>query len=66
MYAMEVYRLTDGPNRARCYLNGRRVSRVYYDAQHMGRRTDSYATRITTRPDGPELVRHYHCIRVRP
>lgn len=66
MEAMKVYRLSDGPTSARRYINGQRVSRGAWDAAHLGRRTDTYASHMETRRDGSVLVREYHCIRVKP
>jgi len=63
--AMKVYRLADGPRKARRYLDSRRVSRLVWDAAHFGCASDSYASRMETRRDGSVIVREYHCIRVR-
>ncbi len=65
MNAMRVYRLADGTNYARLYLDGRRVSRTDWQAAHSGRNTDAYASRMETRRDGSVIVREFHCIRVR-
>jgi len=65
MQAMSVRRLSDSPRTARLYLDGKRVSRTAWETAHFGRRTDAYASRITTRKkDGAEIVREYHYIRV--
>jgi hypothetical protein len=61
--AMEVRRLSDAPRESRYYLDGVRVSRRKWDEMHLGKRTDTYASRIETRRDGAEIVRHYHHIR---
>ena len=66
MQAMRVRRLSDPPSAARLYLDGRRVSRLQWDAQHLGRSIDSVASRMETKRDGRVIVREYHCIRVRP
>jgi hypothetical protein len=64
MQAMRVRRLSDAPSSARLYLDGKRVTRAKWEAAHLGRRTDTHCTRITTRKrDGAEIVREYHCIR---
>lgn len=65
MQAMKVYRLADGPNSARRYLDGKQVSRDAWQAAHYGRDTDTYASRMQTRKDGSVIVRQYHSIRVR-
>lgn len=65
MQAMRVRRLSDHPSDARLYLDGKRVSRKAWDAAHSGRTIDSLASRISTRRDGSEIVRDYHCIRVK-
>jgi len=65
MQAMRVRRLGDPPSAARLYLDGRRVSRLEWDAQHLGRSIDSVALRMETKRDGRVIVREYHCIRVR-
>ncbi len=63
MQAMRVRRLSDAPSSARLYLDGKRVSRLTWDAAHLGRSVECIASRITRRRDGAELVREYHCIR---
>lgn len=66
MNAMRVRRLSDPPSAARLYIDGRRVSRLSWDAAHLGRRIDCIGSRITTRKrDGAEIVREHHCIRER-
>ena len=65
MQAMRVRRLGDAPSAARLYLDGRRVSRLEWDAQHLGRAIDSIASRTETKRDGRVIVRDYHCIRVK-
>jgi len=65
MQAMSVRRLSDPPSAARLYLDGRRVSRLEWDAQHLGRSIDSVVLRMETKRDGRIIVREYHCIRVR-
>lgn len=65
MQAMKVRRLSDPPSKVRCYLDGKQVSRLRWDAAHFGRRTDSYVSRMETRRDGSVVVREFHCIRVR-
>ena len=64
MQAMRVRRLGDPPSAARLYIDGRRVSRLEWDAQHLGRSIDSVASRTETKRDGRIIVREYHCIRV--
>jgi len=63
MQAMRTRRLGDSPRDDRRYLDGKRVSRAAWDAAHLGRRIDCLASRMSTRRDGAELVREYHCIR---
>ena len=65
MQAMRVRRLGDAPSAARLYLDVRRVSRLEWDAQHLGRAIDSIASRTETKRDGRVIVRDYHCIRVK-
>lgn len=66
MQAMLVRRLSDHPRDARLYLDGKRVSRLTWDAAHLGRAIDSVSSRIETRKrDGAEIVREYHSIRVK-
>lgn len=65
MQAMRVRRLSDPPSAARLYLVGRRVSRLAWDAAHIGRSIDCIGSRISSRADGAEIVREYHCIRVK-
>ena len=65
MQAMRVRRLGDAPSAARLYLDGRRVSRLEWDAQHLGRSIDSVVLRMETKRDGRVIVREYHCIRGR-
>jgi hypothetical protein len=65
MQAMRVRRLADAPSDARLYLVGRRVSRLAWDAAHIGRAIDCIGSRISQRADGAEIVREYHCIRVK-
>lgn len=62
MQAMRVRRLSDAPSAARLYIDGRRVSRLAWDAAHVGRAIDCIGSRISTRRDGAEIVREYHCI----
>ncbi len=63
MQAMAVRRLGDSPSNARLYLDGKRVSRLTWDVAHLGKRIDTIGTRISSRRDGGEIVREYHCIR---
>ena len=63
MQAMRVYRLADGPNRCRFYLDGRRVTPGAFENAHFQRATDTYCSRMETRRDGSVIVREYHNIR---
>jgi hypothetical protein len=63
MQAMRVYRLGDNHMSGRLYIDGKRVSRKQWDTSHLGRRLDTFQTRIKTRKDGSEMVREYHCLR---
>ena len=65
MQAMRTRRLSDSPRCARLYLDGKRVSRDAWEAAHYGRTIDTICSRITTRRDGAEIVREYHCLRTR-